>query len=199
MVKSGLDKIPHVSHFRLAIHFINACLILSVIWWYILDLDVKIYHNNKINKLSKMFLSIFIIQLIYGAFTAGLKAGILIVPENYFKTIFGYFNPEAYQNIEILNNMYNIQLIHRGIAWVLFLFSGYLFTALWNTQLKKAGIALLISIMAQIGLGILTLMTKINIYLAIIHQTMACIILLIIIYIIHSTTNKSIEKTQELS
>ena len=196
MVRSGLDKIPHVSHFRLAIHFINACAILGVIWWYILDLNFKIYEEERVNRLSKIFLSIFIIQLIYGAFTAGLKAGMLINQGNYLKTIFGYFNPQAYQNIDILNNMYNIQLIHRGIAWILFLLAGYLFTILWRTKLRKVGIVLFISIMIQIGLGILTLITKINIYSAIIHQSVACFILLIIIYLIHTTANKTIEKTQ---
>ena len=77
MVKSGLVDIPHVSHFRLAAHLLLAILILVVLFWLILDLlGVKrIQVSGRVQKASVFVLLLLTLQLLLGAFTAGLDAG----------------------------------------------------------------------------------------------------------------------------
>ncbi|HJN63500.1 MAG TPA: COX15/CtaA family protein, partial [Flavobacteriales bacterium] len=78
MVKSGLVDRPDVSHYRLAIHLITAFLTCAYIVWIALPL---IFSNNNAgnSKLFRLNIGLFIlivIQIIYGAFVAGLDAGV---------------------------------------------------------------------------------------------------------------------------
>src|SRR5690606_35074911 len=79
MVESGLISNPDVSHYRLAAHLITAFLTFAYTFWVALDL---LYPNNK-NKQKGMgfwiwlLLFLLIIQIVYGAFVAGLNAGMV--------------------------------------------------------------------------------------------------------------------------
>ena len=196
MVKSGLIDIPRVSHFRLAIHLIAALSLSSYILWIILSTKSKRKHDKKINKAAKIFLSLITIQIIYGAFTAGMKAGYLQDPSSVINTIFGYFNTKNFENLDILNNPFNIQLFHRYFAWIILIYSIYLWMITKKTPLKKGGIIIISTTISQIILGVLTLITKINIVLAIAHQLTAVVMLLSTIYLIYKSSgpNPSIEK-----
>ena len=77
MVKSGLVDNPHVSHFRLAAHLSLAFLIFILI----LHQYLKALYptsNIKRTRLSNLSLGLLVLiglQIVYGAFTAGLDAG----------------------------------------------------------------------------------------------------------------------------
>lgn len=80
MVKSGLIDRPDVSHFRLAAHFGLALTIIGYIFWIILG-QIN-FSNQKLIYYPKLFWSLAIllvilsVQIIYGAFVAGLDAGL---------------------------------------------------------------------------------------------------------------------------
>src|SRR6476469_253037 len=78
MVKSGLnDENLYVSHIRLAIHFITALGLLVYTYWFALPLLVT-PGQKRVLPSSRNFLiwiiGLLVLQLIYGAFMAGLKA-----------------------------------------------------------------------------------------------------------------------------
>ena len=77
MVKSGLVDRPDVSHYRLAMHLTTAFLTFAYTFWVALDLifpDKKTI-SKKLRNFIRVGLVILIIQIIYGAFVAGLDAG----------------------------------------------------------------------------------------------------------------------------
>ncbi len=78
MVASGLSENVYVSHYRLALHLISAFTVFGFTFWYALDLiyaEKKTEGNSSLKKISLILFSITILQIIYGAFVAGLKAG----------------------------------------------------------------------------------------------------------------------------
>jgi heme a synthase len=131
MVKSGLnDEDLYVSHIRLAIHFIAALGLLVYTFWFALKLLVlpqqKIY-NTLHRKFLMGIIILFVIQLIYGAFMAGLKAA-TYAPT--WPTINGDYVPhnmtsyagESYSFFSaIINNPITIHFIHRNLAYLIFI------------------------------------------------------------------------------
>ena len=79
MVKSGLVNDITVSHYRLSLHLTIAIIIISIIFWLLLNL--KNQTNFKFFSITKsstpfLFLILFIyLQIIVGAFVSGLDAG----------------------------------------------------------------------------------------------------------------------------
>ena len=81
MVKSGLVDRPDVSHYRLAIHLSNALLVFSYIAWLFMDLSpnrISVSVNSAFKRWSIGLLLILIVQIVFGAFVAGLKAGLVM-------------------------------------------------------------------------------------------------------------------------
>ena len=76
MVKSGLVNVTTVSHYRLSIHLSTALIIISLIFWLLLNLrnkTLKIFFQFKLNNLPFLFLFFLIfLQIIIGAFVSGL-------------------------------------------------------------------------------------------------------------------------------
>ena len=190
MVKSGLIDVPAVSHYRLASHLIVAFCIISYIYWLILDTNNTVLKSNKnINKWSKFLISILIIQIISGAFVAGLKAGYLVVPENnLLEKLFGY---NSISQINFLNNGYDLQAFHRLFAWAVFCITIIIFSKTRRTNLSKIGTVILIITLIQISLGIATLLLQVPINTAVAHQFTAMILLLSIVHITYVSSEKS--------
>src|SRR5258705_2960037 len=100
MVASGLIDNPHVSHYRLATHLIAAFTVFGYIFWTALEYkqanNQKASETNltaseiKIFRFSYIVFLILILQIIYGAFVAGLKAGYVY---NTFPLMEGKFFP----------------------------------------------------------------------------------------------------------
>src|SRR6185295_17048579 len=82
MVQSGLEDsdVLYVSHFRLAIHFILALGLLCYVFWFALDLLIPENHftiNEPQRTFTAWIIAVLLLQLVYGAFMAGLKAAIV--------------------------------------------------------------------------------------------------------------------------
>ncbi|MFT5171653.1 MAG: cytochrome c oxidase assembly protein subunit 15, partial [Candidatus Marinamargulisbacteria bacterium] len=127
MVKSGLSDNPEVSHFRLATHLNLALTALSYTGWIIIDLN-----GNKIPKIKRLntkgirfsiaaIIGMLGIQITYGAFVAGLKAGFFL---NTFPKMGADWIPEmAFSTqpfwLNFFTNPFMIQFCHRWLGFAI--------------------------------------------------------------------------------
>ncbi|MDB2515600.1 COX15/CtaA family protein, partial [Candidatus Pelagibacter bacterium] len=78
MVSSGLVENNDVSHFRLSIHLSLALFILSLIFWFLLDLfNIEKFGTKIPNLLLFIILTLIVLQIILGAFLSGLDGGLI--------------------------------------------------------------------------------------------------------------------------
>lgn len=189
MVKSGLVDAPAVSHYRLAIHLITALLLIVYIFWLILRLEGKEKVKSVLlHRWSKWFVLLLMIQIVYGAFTAGLKARYLLpTNQNIWYQLFAYFTPNHLRNLNFLDNAYNIQFVHRLMAWLVLFFAILLYSKSRNIlALKSKSLLLLLLIAIQIILGIITLVVPtIPVLFAATHQFVAVLVLLAAVRLVY--------------
>lgn len=194
MVKSGLVDIPHVSHYRLAIHLTMAFLILS----YIYKLKLSILFTKSIKrikddtfyvKLLTLILLLLFIQVVYGAFNAGIKTVNIV-------NVFPFYNgglKSAFLGLEksfflfFLDNDYGVQFVHRSLAFVLVVLISFFIikTNKVTERIKLENQYLFVLISFQCIIGILTLVTKAAVVFAILHQFLAIATILFVIKIKH--------------
>ncbi len=186
MVKSGLINDVTVSHYRLSLHLITAILIISIIFWLINNLKNKTFKSFfKINIKNLPFLVLILIvylQIIIGAFVSGLDAGKIYQTWPFM----GYSYLPNDINFIDLKNFFNfsqhslVQFYHRNLAYIITLYIlilSYFIYKNKNFKLYKHINLLLIVLTIQIFLGIYTLVSGLNIYLASAHQI--CSVLLV--------------------
>lgn len=191
MVKSGLVKNPHVSHYRLAAHLITALILIAYI--YHAALGVKYGFKKKkssvfLSKIVNAFLILLFFQIMYGAFVAGLKAGLVYTT---FPKMGEVWIPSefaaAINNHGMLSLMENggiVQLIHRVLAFMVLFSAAYIYYVCKknnsSSSIVHASLALLIVVGSQVILGIFTLINAVPIVLGVVHQMVAIIIILIV-------------------
>ena len=121
-------------------------------------------------------LGVVILQLVYGAFTAGLHAGRLA---NTFPTMDGEWIPggihvmsPAYLNF--FENLLTVQFIHRTLAYTLV---ALIFFLWWTTRKmnlaggqKKSILICLAAVCVQFLLGVFTLLYHVPVALGALHQ-----------------------------
>jgi len=166
MVKSGLVNDPRVSHYRLALHLSTAFGIAGFILWNILEISYNPRKNSGLHRRFKQSLLVtggICLQIIYGAFTAGKKAGF---GYNTFPKMDDAWLPDAVFSLQpawlnFLETNAAIQFTHRIIAWCLIL---AIPVFLWsirnelNRIQKNATVMLLIMLCIQFFLGIMTIL-----------------------------------------
>ena len=193
MVSSGLVDNTDVSHYRLALHLTIAFFILSVVFWFLLEnLQIK---KNK-DKISTSFLSIFlfflILQIILGAFLAGLDGGLIY---NTWPDMNGKFIPTDINKIDLLkisssSNPTVIQFYHRLVAYLIIFLLIVLNYIYYYKKIPMNNINILnIAIFIQVILGIITLMTGVEIKYASVHQLGSIFVLLSFLFIYYKNTN----------
>jgi heme a synthase len=205
MVYSGLRDKPAVSHYRLAVHLLSAFTLFAFTFWFVLKLineDRKIIaegnQGNKLRPTALVFFVLLVIQIIYGAFTAGYVEG----DATHFRPghIFNNWpkmgeswmpeqvtmKPTLFQNL--FENASGIQFMHRNIAYVIVI----ILSVLWYRSNKlslnksqKLGVTLLIyGVTIQVILGILTLIYQVPVILGVLHQSMAFFLFATTIYLL---------------
>ncbi len=210
MVYSGLQKQPAVSHFRLATHLMSAFTLFAFTFWFALKLifsneEQGFNDGKKLRPLSFLFFIVLVLQIIYGAFTAGYAEGdnTKIRPGHIFNTWpkMGeswmpeqvYMKDGFIQNIT--ENASGIQFVHRMMALVLVLVLGFLWSRSNKLNLnryQKLGVTLLIyGLTMQFILGVLTLIYNVPVFLGALHQTGAFFLFLSSIFLIFHLFNFS--------
>ena len=124
MVESGLIERVDVSHFRLAAHLSLAFVILSLTFWYLLEtINIKSFDYKISNLFLTCLLLVIFLQIILGAFLAGLDGGLIY---NTWPDMNGDFlpndsNAKLIFSLEAFSTPSIVQFIHRNIAYILML------------------------------------------------------------------------------
>ena len=179
MVRSGLINNVSVSHYRLSVHLSMAFIIISIIFWLIrntLEKKNKIFFNfSKENIPFLLLIFLIFIQIIFGAFVSGLDAGKIyqtwpLMGYSYFPDDIMFSNYEIFFNF---NNHSLVQFYHRNLAYLIAFYILGLRYFIFLNGLKRLLFPwkiMFVLLIIQIILGILTLTSGLNIYLASCHQ-----------------------------
>lgn len=199
MVASGLnDDNLYVSHIRLAIHFISALILIAFTYWFALSLRIKssdkIQHKS-LRKLTILILVLLTVQLMYGAFMAGLKAA-TVAPT--WPSINGDLIPSALWREHWINHSINIHFFHRNIAYLLTLLIVFWYYKSLKIQestlFKKYRVIPLILVFLQVILGIFTVLFSTSLvrngfgafeWMAQLHQLVAMFLSMSFVWVLH--------------
>ena len=179
MVLSGLTQDVTVSHYRLSIHLITAILIISMLFWLIRNFYSKknksLLNFSKNNLPFQILILLILIQIMIGAFVSGLDAGNIyqtwpLMGSNYVPDDLSF---KKIVNIFDLNNHSLVQFYHRNLAYLIIFYVIFLSKYIFKNKISilyKALRILLFILFLQVILGIYTLLSGLNIYLASLHQ-----------------------------
>jgi cytochrome c oxidase assembly protein subunit 15 len=202
MVSSGLKDRPHVSQYWLAFHLATAFFIYALLFLLALS-EANKGRNNIANPLGTKLASfaglitlLVFMQVIMGAFVAGLHAGFIyntfplmdgkIIPG-------GLFSLEPWQ-VNIFEDIKTVQFIHRILAFVVFAAIFTLWIASKKAVIKgkdKLAINLLFAaVCLQFCLGVLTLVNVVPIALASAHQVGALLLFSAALYTTYGLYSK---------
>ena len=187
MVKSGLVNNTTVSHYRLSLHLSIAIIIISMIFWQLLELKnekkLNFFDLSKKNFYYFILLVLIFLQIIIGAFVSGLDAG--QVYQTWPKMNNEFFPDDTKINkfSDFINfeNHSLVQFYHRNIAYLITLYSLIICYFTFKTKNKKMYrpiILFLLVLIVQIFLGIFTLLSDLHLVLASFHQISSVILIL---------------------
>lgn len=192
MVASGLEDRPAVSHFRLTIHLLFALALFGLALWTALGHRYgSIEKKAKWSLLSKLALLstvVLVIQIAYGGMTAGLKAGHV---SDTWPLMFGKLVPDNLFNswVQLLETPQTIVFVHRWFAWLGLVLVPAVYFAVRKRDYPRdirTGLLWLIAVTAlQITLGVLTILSYVNIVIALLHQANAVVLIGLAVYFIH--------------
>jgi heme a synthase len=183
MVASGLTDRPEVSHIRLAVHLLTALLIFAGVVW--TALDMRALKRDPEGPAARMpllaiwALCLLFLQFLFGAYVAGLEAGYAF---NTWPMMGEEFFPAATPMLEpwlrnLADNPIVVQFVHRWLAFVVAAIAIWLGLRAWDGGLRAEAGALIGAVTAQLLLGILTLLSGVQIDIAVAHQGMAVLLL----------------------
>jgi heme a synthase len=175
MVMSGLNpEDTHVSHITLAMHFMFALVLLCYTFWFALKLlipETSRLSNNKLKNFSLLLLVLLAVQLVYGAFMAGLKAAPVAatwpdVNGTYLPENVNSFGGQEYSGFQIIiDNPIMVHYIHRTMAYLLFVLVIIWFTksrrlakSEGSSLLNRASVWTIVLISLQVLLGVITVL-----------------------------------------
>lgn len=182
MVSSGLSELTSVSQYRLAAHLTAAALLFIALVGFarsLRPLPPVIPVPPMAYRYAGILLVLILFQIAAGAFVAGLDAG---MGHNTWPLMDGALIPAGLGAIDplwrnLFENALTVQFIHRCIAYLIFLYVALL---LWR-QSREGGFVgaqawlprIGIMVILQVCLGIATLLSSVQLDLAIAHQGLA--------------------------
>lgn len=184
MVASGLVERTDVSHIRLATHLLTAFIILGGLTWTALDLAVLARNPGakpaRLTGFAALVLAILFVQLLLGAFTAGLNAGFAFASwpkmgDEWFPAATPMLEPFA---LNLIDNPIVVQFVHRWFAWVAAAAIILLGLRVRKLGAPVAAVNLTGLVLLQITLGIATLLTGVNIVIATAHQGIGALLVI---------------------
>ena len=194
MVSSGLVDRPSVSHFALTAHLLLAASLIGFSLWTALGHKYGFPDTNRKvkwslpSKLTAWSIALLILQISYGGMTAGLKAGHV---SDTWPLMFGKLIPPNLFNslINIFETPQTIVFIHRWFAFIVLAAVIYVYDVARKTNYQSdivKGLQWFVAaVSVQIILGILTILSYVNIVIALLHQAGAIALFTLAIYFIH--------------
>ena len=144
-----------------------------------------------------------ILQVIYGAFVAGTKAGLVYTT---WPMMEGEWVPDSISYMlhkdgvgSLINNLASVQFIHRSLAYLITVIVIALIVKVWKDKQLEAGqkkSAYLLGglIVVQIILGIYTLLNSVPVALGVLHQATAFFVFATTIYFIYRLAYASMKE-----
>lgn len=199
MVSSGLVDRPAVSHLALAGHlFLALALIGLAVWTWLghrfgVSPDLGRSRWSAASRGALAALGALLVQIAYGAFTAGLKAGHV---SNSWPRMLGRWIPEGllHQVQPALRNLIDAPLtvafIHRWLAFVALLIGAVAYRVIARTRIGSKlrvplGLVAALSLV-QIILGIAVVISGVELVLAMLHQFNAICLFMAAVYLLHA-------------
>ena len=203
MVKSGLVSNPEVSHYRLAAHLGLAFTVFGLAWWMLQDLkpvSKEVAGTGKLRLFACGILGLLCLQIVYGAFTSGMKAGYGF---NTFPMMEKDWVPEAlfglspfWQNF--VADKFSVQFIHRWMGTALALatlgMGWFSFKSVDLNETQKSRLRWVLGlVVTQFSLGVITILIIIDfpILLPVVHQLVALFLFAALLAFIHSLGTKN--------
>jgi cytochrome c oxidase assembly protein subunit 15 len=202
MVKSGLVNNPEVSHYRLAAHLSLAFSVFGLAWWMLLDLEQKdgVEMSNSARSLRRWilgFLVLLCLQIAYGAFVSGMKAGYGF---NTFPKMGEEWKPDALFGLvpfwkNLVEDKFSVQFIHRWMGTVLTLgllgvgvraIRSGLLSGIQSRRMKW--VMGLVSVQFLLGVTTILLIVEYQVSLPVIHQLVALFLFAALLGLVHSLT-----------
>jgi cytochrome c oxidase assembly protein subunit 15 len=181
MVSSGLADRISVSQYRLALHMTLAVAIFGAVLWVALSLGQERAAGAPARPAGPQaaaagIAALMLLQIAAGAFVAGLKAG---AGWNTWPLMEGQLIPQGLGVMtpwwaNLFENALTVQFNHRLLAYAIAaVVAWHLWSLLRSSPsgaAKISGMALGGAVLAQIALGICTLLTHVPVPLALLHQ-----------------------------
>ena len=188
MVASGLEERTDVSHFRLAIHLLTALFLLGGLIWTALDLRRLAQGHARPARwtgTASWVGAIVFLQLLLGAWVAGLNAGLA---SDSWPLMQGRFFPEVDGSRGLLwaltHDPFLIHWMHRWWAWVA-VAALVVMARRVKPHDRRASIAIHSAFGIQILLGIATVMTGVGFWFAVLHQLVGALLVMAIAWGAH--------------
>ena len=195
MVKSGLVDNPDVSHYRLAMHLTTAFVTFAYTLWVALDLWFPATKeiNRNLRNIIRFSLGLLIIQIVWGAFVAGLDAGwihnhwpLMNDGELIHETVTIEQNP-VWKNF--VEGKSGVQFVHRYLAYIVVGIIALIWFKARKMDLtipQKNGLKFLLGlVLIQFALGVFTLLLQVPVWLGVLHQVFAFFLLAAMTFTLH--------------
>lgn len=198
MVRSGLVDVPHVSHYRLALHLSIALCILGLCVWLVRELSVPAdqeTHRGAAQGGILLLGALLAVQVLWGAFVAGLDAGLYF---NTFPLMGGQIVPPGAWSLQpvlanLVENPATVQWVHRVLGTVLLVAAVAVALRARRTaddaETRRLGALFAALVAAQYALGILTVVHFVPVSLGVTHQAMAVVLLGVWLAWLHRARN----------
>lgn len=191
MVASGLEVRTDVSHFRLSVHLLTALFILAGLVWTALDLRRLarggVDQPARLTRGGLLVAGLLFVQLLLGAWTAGLNAGQVA---NSWPLMVDRFFPAGIDwssgvGFALTHDPFLIHFLHRWWAWAAA--AALLCLALAMQRRGAAGLARLLVglVTVQMLLGIVTVLTGVALWVAVAHQSVGALLVLVTVAALH--------------
>lgn len=215
MVQSGLIDRPSVSHFRLTVHLLTALTLLAACFWQALRLRAAAAHSAAdpapsvtsatgsapaaspaliaLRRRAALLLALLVLQIAYGGLVAGLKAGHV---SDTWPLMFGRLVPAGLLDVvepwwaNLVSAPLTVHFAHRWIAFAVLAAAVALSIAARRAPVSpdlRGGMAWLYTLLgAQIVLGISVIWWRVPWPVALAHQSLAVVLLLVVIWLNHT-------------
>ncbi|KTE19111.1 heme A synthase [Sphingopyxis sp. H050] len=191
MVASGLVDRTDVSHFRLALHLLTALFLLAALVWTARDFSLMMHDpaavRPRLAGAAWAVIAILFVQLLLGAWVAGLNAGYVA---SSWPSMNDHFVPEGIDWsrgvwFAFTNDPFLIHFLHRWWSWIAALALLLVARRLLRQGARTEAGLLVAVVAAQMMLGILTVVTGVSMWIAVLHQVTGAILVAIVAASLH--------------
>jgi len=182
MVASGLVDRTDVSHFRLSLHLLTALFLLAALVWTARDFALMARDpaavRPRLTGVAWAVIAILFVQLLLGAWVAGLNAGYIA---STWPSMNDHFVPEGIDWTRgawfaFTNDPFLIHFLHRWWSWAAAIALLLLARTLGRRGARTGALLLTLVVAAQMTLGILTVVTGVSMWIAVLHQVTGAIL-----------------------